>query len=140
MDYDVTLNTSGATGNAASWASDSTYVIASLLAGASDTIQISLVVNTSFMGTAITNWAEISADSGDDGDSTPDAIDGNGTGEMAPDQENDQIAEDGTAGQDEDDHDQAAITIAQGFDLALKKVLATGQSSTVNAGIRLTFQ
>ena len=52
---------------------------------------------------------------------------------------NDEIAEDGTMGGDEDDHDQQAITVAQGFDLALVKTLATGQSATVNAGDTVDF-
>ena len=133
MLFNAAINTSAMTGNAADWNADSTYVIPSLAAGATASVNIRLVIDAGFMGTAITNWAEISSDSGDDSDSTPDAIDGNGDGEGV-NNVNDEIAEDGTAGGDEDDHDQAAITIAQGFDLALAKTLATGQSATVNAG------
>ena len=126
------------TGNAGDWNADSTYVIPSIAAGTTASVNIRLVVDAGFMGTAITNYAEISNDSGDDSDSTPDATQGNGDGEGV-NNVNDEIAEDGTAGGDEDDHDQAAITVAQGFDLALAKTLATGQNATVNAGDTVNF-
>ena len=139
MSFNPSYNTSAQTGNVGDWNADSTYVIPSLAAGDTVRVNIRLVVDSSFMGTSIQNWVEISADSDDDIDSTPDKIDGNGTGEST-DNEDDQIEEDGTvAGQDEDDHDQAAVTVTQAFDLALTKALATGQSATVNAGDTVDF-
>lgn len=51
---------------------------------------------------------------GRDIDSTPDALDGNTSGEVAPALEDDQILEDGTATNDEDDHDFALVSISNG--------------------------
>jgi len=92
----------------------------------------------------ITNWAEISdftdedGDQQDDVDSTPDNDENNDT--FGGD---DVITEDGNTGGDEDDHDPSDITIitppADMFDLALTKSLAPGQSSNVTNGSTVTY-
>ena len=85
------------------------------------------------------NWAEISSDSGDDIDSTPDANQGNDNQPAAPGDPTDNVV-DNTAG-DEDDHDPAPITVEETpvFDLALIKVLAAGQSGVIAPGDDVTF-
>ena len=70
-------------------------------------------------------WAEISADSGDDVDSTPDAINGlEGESPFATDNSIDDV---------EDDHDMQTITIND-YDLALTNGLVAGQDATVEPG------
>ena len=82
-------------------------------------------------GQDLVNWAEISADDGMDGDSTPDI-----------DQTNDVFGGDNdtnNTGGDEDDHDPAEVTVAT-FDLALVKELAPGQSAMVTVGALVDFR
>ncbi|MCB0085463.1 MAG: DUF11 domain-containing protein, partial [Caldilineaceae bacterium] len=94
-----------------------------------------------------TNTAEIAAATDENGnplpdrDSTPDMLNGNGTngnvGE-AGDLEDDQINEDGTQpGQDEDDHDQAIITILPPPALELTKTLESPEP--VRTGDQVSF-
>ncbi|MCP4113612.1 MAG: DUF11 domain-containing protein, partial [Desulfobacteraceae bacterium] len=111
--------------------------IAGLAAGADTMMDISFRIDSTFQGTTIDNYAEISSatnalsqadeDSTPDGDNTndaggqagsaaDDAVDGDGTG----------TAGDGVASTDEDDHDSEGVTVGQSFDLALTKVLNTG--------------
>jgi len=60
----------------AAWA-DSTYTFPNAIAaGSMDSVDIALQIAPSFMGTSITNNAEIVADGGDDVDSTPATEDG----------------------------------------------------------------
>lgn len=74
------------------------------------------------------NFTEISAalDGGvaaSDVDSTADSISGNTQGEVPPALEDNQINEDGTvAGQDEDDHDVASVTVVPGSAVVLYSV------------------
>ncbi|HMA77850.1 MAG TPA: NEW3 domain-containing protein, partial [Candidatus Paceibacterota bacterium] len=135
---------SGFTLNDGAWTaagSDATIVIAGPLApGATMTRDITLTVDaTAIAGSDLENWAEISASEDINGntpidlDSTPD-----------PDATNDtylvdnEINGDGTNGGDEDDHDPASVTVT-GFDLALTKTLATGQSASVATGDDVTY-
>ena len=83
----------------------------------------------------VRNWAEISVDSGNDEDSTPDTDTGNdngpGTGTPPNDlftNHNDILID--TRPDDEDDNDYEQVEIAV-FDLALQKVLPSGMSAQV---------
>jgi uncharacterized repeat protein (TIGR01451 family) len=87
----------------------------------------------------IRNFAEISADDGNDCDSTPDSINGNGIGESTG------LVDDaiGTAcelGGDEDDHDIAVITLENPvYDLALAKKISPNTSGPFKSGDSVTF-
>ncbi len=119
-----------------------------LAPGETVVVPLTLTVSPTWDGSDLENWAEISlfddnGDSGDgdsaqagtgtqlvDVDSTPDAVDGSdgsqGPGEdPAADHIDDEIAENGTSGGDEDDHDVASIPI---YDVALIKDLGAGQA------------
>ncbi|MCB0096187.1 MAG: DUF11 domain-containing protein, partial [Caldilineaceae bacterium] len=114
--------------------------------GESVSIDISMDVAGSLAdNTVIVNKAEIAnmtARNGSaivDKDSTPDSTDGE------TNIKDDVITEDGKAGGDEDDHDIARITVTAQtdiYDLALRKQLAAGQPSIVNAGedVRFTIE
>ena len=117
-----------------------TRTLAGTLApGASTSVNIVLTVNAPLAAnTVIQNWAEISAATDDNGNPQVD-IDSN------PDGNNDDlylvdndITGNGKQGGDEDDHDQATVTV-QPFDLALYKQLANGQSAQVKPGDKVTF-
>ena len=116
-------------------AADSTYTFTSgIAAGAVDSVDIDLQIDPSFMGTSITNNAEISAATNalgqPDEDSTPDSEDGT----SAPDgNDNDLAATDGS-----DDYDPAVVNVGQVFDLALNKVLVT--TGTFAPGDTATFR
>ena len=101
----------------AAWnAADSSYTFSNAIAaGSLDSVDIALQIAPNFMGTSITNNAEIVEDGGDDADSTP-GSEANGN---APDgYDNDVAATDGS-----DDYDPATVPVQQGYDLALTKVL-----------------
>ena len=87
---------------------------------------ITLTIDANFMGTSLLNEAEISDDDGNDVDSTPGVDDGPDT--------------DGDLNDGADDEDPETITIGQTYDLALTKVLATGQSSVVAPGDPVAFK
>ena len=87
---------------------------------------ITLTIDANFMGTSLVNEAEISDDDGNDVDSTPGVDDGPDT--------------DGDLNDGADDEDPETITIGQTYDLALTKVLATGQSSVVAPGDPVAFK
>jgi uncharacterized repeat protein (TIGR01451 family) len=111
--------------------------IATLAGGATVTRDITFTVGTT-LG-AIRNFAEISAATGGtDVDSTPDA---DNTNDGTP--KDDVLNEDHktTPANDEDDHDYEDITVtaAPVFDLALKKTLATDQTTTVVQGTNAKF-
>jgi hypothetical protein len=84
----------------------------------------------------INNFAEISDDNGDDCDSTPDSINGNGTGESTG------LVDDviGTAcetGGDEDDHDIAPIVV-EDVDVTPPSCVSLTASPNSNQGTNLT--
>ncbi|MBK7343130.1 MAG: DUF11 domain-containing protein [Saprospiraceae bacterium] len=96
-----------------------------LTSGNSVTVDIQLMVNTNATPqTEITNWAEISAATDENGDavididSDPDGLDNNDIFLL-----DNFVNGNGKNGGDEDDHDPASVTVL-GFDLALYKVLA----------------
>ncbi len=88
-----------------------------LAPGASTSINLTLRVNPTFVGTVLRNFAEISSAKDGSGntvtdvDSTPDTVNGNGSGEQNP--KNDEVTENGKNGGDEDDHDYEDITTIQ---------------------------
>ncbi|PHI19085.1 hypothetical protein CEQ90_15030 [Lewinellaceae bacterium SD302] len=105
------------------------------------TIPVFLVVNPAMEAIMpLTNLAEISGATGPNGedvmdiDSPMDTIPGND--DFFEDNE---IDGDGLSGGDEDNSDPATIFVG-GFDLALEKVLADGQSSTVDPGDDVIFE
>jgi len=92
-------------------------------------VQIRFLVTGDVTG-SIRNFAEISSDSGDDCDSTPDSINGNQTWETsATGMDDNNIWNGCNPGGDEDDHDFADITVEETFvpvyDLALRKSLVS---------------
>jgi uncharacterized repeat protein (TIGR01451 family) len=113
--------------------------IATVPAGMTSTVSITFVVDATFMGTSITNNAEISEADDDtdpnngtatDVDSTPGSEDGS-----TPDPMDGDIAD--TNGGD--DYDPATIVIGQVYDLALTKSLAAGQATAVAPGEAVDF-
>ncbi len=107
-----------------------TLIPGPLAPGDSVTMDITFEIDASFMGTSITNNAEISEFDDDmdptndppkDSDSTPDDDEGN----------------DGAAG--EDDEDDETIPIGQTFDLALTKKLDPLQPVPVEVGDSVTY-
>ena len=117
----------------AAWnAADSSYTFSNAIAaGSLDSVDIALQIAPSFMGTSITNNAEIVEDGGDDADSTP-GSEANGN---APDgNDNDVAATDGS-----DDYDPATVPVQQGYDLALTKVLVD-KGTPYSAGDTATFR
>jgi uncharacterized repeat protein (TIGR01451 family) len=123
--------------NAVGWtAVGNTAVITvpTLAVGQSTTLEIVLRVDGGFQGSALTNWAEISEDNGNDVDSVADNGNQNTVGEQPPQLEDNQIDENGLDGGDEDDHDPATVNVGQVYDLALRKTLAAGQAAAVQPG------
>jgi len=112
-----------------------TTTIASLLAGATSTVQITLEIDPTFQGSTIYNNAEITNGENalgfPDEDDPLDNIDGFADDTSEEDTDNDVNDEaPGTPGTtdnpaDIDDYDGAEVTIGQVFDLALIKVLDT---------------
>ncbi|MEM6318277.1 MAG: DUF11 domain-containing protein, partial [Bacteroidota bacterium] len=110
-----------------------------------DSVEVSLraVIPVDFRGTSLVNFAEIGnqtdiygndlkdVDSNDDTDRT------NDSGGI-PNSDTDNITDNSNG--DEDDHDPALVTVQQTFDLALKKTLAIGQSTTVSPGDTVNYQ
>ncbi|MEM7131672.1 MAG: SdrD B-like domain-containing protein [Chloroflexota bacterium] len=115
---------------------EATYTIASLLAGESVSIPIVLTAGAADPN-PVGNAAEIQTDDGDDVDSDPEDDDQNGDGDTFKE---DIVKEDGknNAGDDEDDHDIASVTVIR-FDLVINKQLAAGENTTVAAGADVTY-
>ncbi|MBK8721385.1 MAG: DUF11 domain-containing protein [Saprospiraceae bacterium] len=130
--------------NQANWSlsgSIATMTLPGVLAvGQSTSVTIMLQVNDPLAAnTRITNWAEISSATDDNGNPVVDK-------DSNPDQTNDDkflvdddINGDGINGGDEDDHDRADLFILP-YDLALIKQLAPGQVRNVNAGDTVNFR
>jgi gliding motility-associated-like protein/uncharacterized repeat protein (TIGR01451 family) len=90
--------------------------------------------------TVLQNWAEISASEDLQGNMNPDDVDSNPDNNLFNDTYllDNQIADDGKNGGDEDDHDPAQVTI-EPFDLALYKQLAINEDGFVSTGDDVTF-
>jgi uncharacterized repeat protein (TIGR01451 family) len=84
------------------------YTIASVPVAGSETITLTYTVDLDFMGTTLTNSAQITADNGMDRDSDPDT---------------DNTEDDLNDGIPDDDEDEATINLNQTFDLALDQTL-----------------
>jgi uncharacterized repeat protein (TIGR01451 family) len=125
----MTLSGADMNGWSGSAAGPVTLVVASLPVDACETVQIILTIDDDFMGTSIINNAEISADDGDDVDSTPG--DNSQPDDLADD---DDLTE--TDGGDDEDPEEVLIT--QVYDLALIKTEVT--SSPYSPGDDVTFQ
>jgi len=117
--------------------------IASIAAGAQETVTITFQVDQYFSGEAI-NWAEISSFLADDGsavsdeDSTPNADQFSEPGETDDTNDDDVVDEDGNSGGDEDDHDFAAV-MWEVYDLALVKSLPDGAPAAYPIGSDIEF-
>ena len=113
------------------------YQASGLAIGATATIDLRLKLDDAAKG-PFRNWAEISSDSGDDIDSTPNTNTGKddleGTGVNPDDLVNNTNNIDYTGNDDEDDNDFEDVVGVQIYDLALKKTLGPGQPATVNQG------
>ena len=146
IDYtpsDMTLVTGGR--HSVNWIDNTTtaslFHAGPIAAGDSISFDISYKVDDNFMGTSITNTAEISSSDNDtnsgntppvDVDSSPDALDGE------TNVTNNDITGDANNGEDEDDHDIEPIIVNQVYDLALTKVLA--ESGPFASGDTVTFR
>ena len=121
---------------------DGDLAVGGLQPGAIDTVQIQLVLDAPFTGgSSLRNVAELGMSTNMDGNPQDD-IDSEPADPNAPDDiddaDNDDIDGDGTAGGDEDESDFEDINV-NAFDLALIKILADGQSRSVEAGDTVAF-
>ncbi len=99
------------------------FEIASIAASGSETINVTYQIDPTFMGTTITNVAQITADDGDDVDSDPDS-------DNTVDDLNDGIAD--------DDEDESMVMVGQVYDLALDKAIVT--SGPYFPGSNITYE
>ncbi len=113
---DMTLSTADPNGWAGPLAGPVINTIASIPVGACQVVPIMLTIDPAFMGTSITNNAEISMDDGNDIDSTPGD---NSQPDDFPD-DDDLLESDGG-----DDEDPEEIIVQQVYDLALIKETVT---------------
>ncbi len=87
-----------------------TRTLSNIAAGSSRKVTITFTIDQS-APTTMKNYAEISEDSGDDCDSTPDSMNGNTSGEKDGVLVDDAIGTGCQLGGDEDDHDVEVITV-----------------------------
>jgi len=99
------------------------FTVVSIPVGSAQDIILSYQISPDFMGTSLTNDAEITADDGDDIDSDPDT--GN------------DVDEDGDGDPDDDDEDEAQVPVGQVYDLSLTKTLTS--TGPYAPGSQLTF-
>jgi uncharacterized repeat protein (TIGR01451 family) len=111
---------SNASGNVVE-SSPLTFQLASLPVGTSATVELTFMIDASFMGTSVNNVAMITADDGDDIDSNPST----GVG----------VDEDADGEGDDDDEDSELIPVGQVYDLALNKVLTGSGSYTIGSSV-----
>ena len=102
----------------------------SVPAGATVCASITLQIDLAFQGTSIINDAEITADDGNDADSSP------ADNATPNDLTNNNDTSDISGG---DDQDPAEVFIGQTYDLALIKTLSLGQSDEVAPGDAVSF-
>lgn len=129
--------------------SNATNVISYIPAGGVVGLSIILTIDPDFSGSTLLNYAEISADDGDDVDSTPDSDNTNDPGAIPngtyPDM-NDPMSTDSTIGGqngDEDDHDVVEIDICDqptgDYDLALIKAISSSRPDTYCPGDEVRY-
>jgi uncharacterized repeat protein (TIGR01451 family) len=99
------------------------YTIASVPVNGSETISLTYTIDMTFMGTSITNTAQITSDNGDDRDSDPDS---------------DDTIDDLDDGLPDDDEDSVTTNVGQNYDLALDIVSTT--MGPLSSGDNVTFQ
>ena len=92
-----------------------TRIVPSVAPNITIDIQITVLIGPTFQGTSFTNVAEITADNGDDIDSTPDNGDSN-----------------------EDDQGEASVTVNQTYDLALSKAITS--TGPYEPGDQVTYE
>ena len=136
-------------GNGSSGPVSSTRNVGSLESGDSTMLTITIQVNDGFMGTTLTNNAEITAGTNslgyEDEDGSLSSIDGSSNDTIELDTDNDYDDEaSGTPGNadntnDIDDYDPAQIIIGQEFDLAITKTLNSGSDSPIVPGSTVIF-
>jgi uncharacterized repeat protein (TIGR01451 family) len=112
-----------------------------LAPGASVEVDIFLTVNDPLpAGTSLRNFSEISDATDENGD---DQVDDDSTPNDDPNDDvvnnDNDVSGDGNNGEDEDDHDYADVSV-ETFDLALMKLLATGQSASVEPGDTIHYR
>ncbi len=142
IDYipsDMSLSAADDHGWTIAGANATNNTISNILPGQSVTLDIILTIDEDFQGTSIENFAEISADGGDDQDSTPDAENGNTLGEEPENIDDNEKGGNGENGDDEDDHDIEVVTVEQIFDLALVKTENIATPDILFAGDTVTF-
>jgi len=134
----MSLSTNDTNGWATTATSAVTTIVPSIPAGETVSVDIILTIDATFAGGDLVNYAEISEDNNDDVDSDPDNDPNNDAG-GEPNGDTDNVT-DGTGG-DEDDHDPELISVGEPeiFDLALTKMLAANQSTTVVPGDFITY-
>jgi len=126
-----------------------TNIVSFIPAGGAVGLSIVLTIDPDFSGSTLLNYAEISADDGDDVDSTPDSDNTNDPGAipngMYPDS-NDPTGTDSTvSGQngDEDDHDVVEIDLCSppmgDYDLALIKAISSSRPDTYCPGDEVRY-
>jgi len=103
------------------------FEIPTLAAGASQTLTLRYTVDPQYTAQSIINNSEIAFAT---------QVDGSGINTMDDDSTADT---DETNNTSEDDFNSLMIPVTQGFDLALRKVLSTGQSGVVYPGDTVTF-
>ena len=105
---------------------DGSFTVASLLAGATVTVELSYVISATFQGTSLNNAAEITNDGPfDDTDSNP---------LTGPDTD-----EDGNGDGDDDDEDNVDVEINQTYDLAVDKSAPVASATPIAQGTELTY-
>jgi len=124
------------------YGSTATTIITFLAAGDVAGLSIVLTIDPDHPGGAVTNYAEISDDDGDDIDSTPDNDPNNDAGGDFGGSFDNNINGNGT--NDEDDHDPDQIFVdtqacSAVFDLALTKMVAAGQPTSFLPADDVTF-
>ncbi len=120
--------------------STATFFGGGIASGGSTDITITLRADNPAAGDAV-NWAEISSDSGNDPDSTPNADVSDDIQPVGPGAPTDGVI-DNTDG-DEDDHDPAGVTV-NAYDLALTQVYTSDTfgdttDGVIEAGADVTF-
>jgi len=117
MDLNFVSDDSGSNGNVIVIAPGTVYEITSIPAGTSETVMVTYMIDPEFMGNSLSNYVEITLDTGDDVDSDPD---------------NDS--------DDEDDDDEEIVPLVQIFDLALiKQVNSTLTDNPLSPSGSITF-
>jgi len=131
---DMSLSANDTNGWVVQASGDASVVVPSVLAGNSTSVDIVLTIDTAFSGLEITNWAEISADDGDDQDSDADNANFSTGGEV-DNLDNDNVIDNSNG--DEDDHDPTFIEVFQGFigDYVWKDLNGNGQQDPNEPGV-----